>query len=471
MTTGKLLQSPASEEPQVQPHSIEAEQALLGALMVNNEVLDKVADLVRSEDFHEPVHGRIFRAVMALQERGDCAAPHTLASYFENDEALAEIGGPSYLGRLAGSAVTIINTPSYARVIRDLALRRQMIVIGEEVARAAAEAGPAATLPEQIERIEQLLYGVAERASGHRGGRHIRQLGEELLDEIDAACRKGGVVGVPTGFADLDRLVGGLHRKDLTILAGRPSMGKTALATNIAYHAAQRDHPVAFFSLEMGGSQIAARVMGELAGISPHRMRTGNVSPDDFRLLDQQVRGLENVGLFVDDEANISLSAIRARARTLKRRHNIELIIADYLQLVRVGRAESRLQEVRQISAGLKGMAKELDIPVLALSQLSRAVEGREDKRPQLSDLRESGDLEQDADIVMFIYRPEYYLARTEPKKAGDEHAEWEASLAEIKGLAELIVAKHRNGPIGSVKLYFDRERIRFGNLARGEAA
>ncbi len=470
------------------PHNIEAEQALLAALLINNAAVHRVAEFLLPEHFFEPVHGRIFGAILKLGERGQIANPVTLKTYFENDEALAEIGGASYLARLTGSAVTIINAPHYARIVHDLALRRALIELGEEMATTAFEAEVEKSAQDQIEQAEQRLFHLAEVGSAEGGPRAFGGALTEAINRVEAACKHGtGITGVATHFTDIDELLGGLHPSDLIIIAGRPSMGKTALATNIAFNAARayREEPgeegetrvldgakVGFFSLEMSAEQLATRILAEVSNIDSNRLRRGKLSNDDFLRVVQASREVSELPIFIDDTPALTIGQLRARARRLKRRHGLGLIVVDYLQLLRLaggGRPDHRVQELSEITQGLKALAKELNVPVLALSQLSRAVEQRDDKRPLLSDLRESGSIEQDADIVMFIYREEYYLRHREPPQDSDKHREWQAKMDKVYNLAEIIVAKQRHGPVGNRKLHFEHATTKFSNQADPE--
>ena len=469
------------------PHNTEAEQALLGAILVKNEAALKVSEFLEPEHFFEPVHGRIYDAAMQIIERGQHATPVTLKSYFERDEALADVGSDAYLARLAGAAVTVINAEDYGRVIYDCFLRRELITVGEDVVNTAYE--PAVDEPAmgQIEAAESALFRLAE-AGGHEGG--FQKFSDSIVNAIDriqiAYQSDSRLVGVSTGLTDLDRMLGGLQRSDLVILAGRPSMGKTALATNIAFHAAksfrqetdENDNTktvegavVGFFSLEMAADQLASRILAEVSQISSEKLQRGELTNDQFTRVATASKQIQKLPFFIDDTPALSVAALRTRARRLKRQHGLGLIVVDYLQLVRpAGKSslEHRVQEVSQITQALKALAKELDVPVLALSQLSRAVEQREDKRPLLSDLRESGSIEQDADVVMFIYRDEYYRERREPEEKGtEEYFNWQKKMEEVHNVAEIIIGKQRHGPTGKTELFFRPEFTKFGNKER----
>ena len=479
------------------PVNIEAEQALLGAILVNNAAYHRVSEFLRPEHFAEGVHGRIYEAICKLVERGQIANPVTLKGVFDQDNALAEIGGSAYLGRLAASVITVINAEDYGRTIYDLHLRRQLITVGEEVVNGAYKHDIELDATAQIEIAEKKLFDLAESGIATGGFQAFQlSLANAILQAEAAFKRDGKTAGVSTGFTDLDKLLGGLHPSDLLILAGRPSMGKTALATNIAFNAAklyrrkqtqdgrilaEDGAVVGFFSLEMSAEQLAARVLAEESGVSGDRIRRGDVSHDDFDKFVQASQRLATVPLYIDDTPALSIAALRTRARRLKRQHGLDLIVVDYLQLLQgTGSArssENRVQEISEITRGLKAIAKELDVPVIALSQLSRAVEQREDKRPQLADLRESGSIEQDADVVMFVFREEYYLGRAEPmrrpeeseEKFNDRYERWKSRLEEVHATAEVIISKQRHGPIGTVRLRFEGETTKFDNLVSSD--
>ncbi len=459
------------------PHNLDAERDLLGAILINNEASAKVSSFLKPEHFYEPVHSRIYDATSLLIDRGEIADPITLKSYFENDEALADIGGAQYLGRLAASATTIINAENYGKIIYDLALRRELINLGEEIVNTAYDSTLEETSASQIESAEKQLFALAESGSHEGGLTPIRVAVNVAVKSIeDAFQRDGNLVGVTSGLRDMDAKLGGLHKSDLLILAGRPSMGKTSLATNIAYNAAKAYHatggtegaPVGFFSLEMSAEQLVGRILAEATEISSEKLRRGELTDDEFanKLVPQSAL-LSEMPLYIDDTPAISIAALRTRARRLKRSHGLGMIVVDYLQLMKgSGRGDNRVQEISEVTQGLKAVAKELDIPVIALSQLSRQVENRDDKRPQLSDLRESGSIEQDADVVMFVYREEYYEGRKEPSEGTPEHLEWQERMARVHNMAEVIIGKQRHGPIGIVKLQFQPEFTRFGDLA-----
>ncbi len=471
------------------PHNYEAEQGLLGALLVNNAAYERVGDFLRPDHFADPVHGRIFAAIGKLVERGQIANPVTLKSMFDQDGGLAEVGGAQYLVKLAASVVAIVNAEDYGRTVHDLYLRRQLITVGEDMVNDAHKHELETSGKGQIEIAEQKLFTLAETDSAERG---FLTFGQALTSSIEMAekayKRDGKLTGVPTGLIEMDRLLGGLHPSDLLVLAARPAMGKTALACNMAFSAAVQsvDDPeaerfvVAFFSLEMSAEQLATRILAEQIEVPSEKIRRGELNEADFRRLVQASQRLERTPIFIDDTPAITVTALRTRARRLKRQHGLHLIVVDYLQLLRGSagsKSENRVQEISDITRSLKAVAKELNVPVLALSQLSRAVEQREDKRPQLADLRESGSIEQDADVVMFIFREEYYLARAEPSRRPDESDDkfhdrvesWQERCNQVYGLAEVIVGKQRHGPTGTIKLQFDGPTTKFSNYAAAD--
>lgn len=475
------------------PGNYEAEMGLLGAILINNRAYERVSDYLLPEHFADPLHGRIYEACSTLIERGQRADPTTLKHFFDNDDSYAEVGGGEYLARLAADAVTIINAADYGNLIHDLHLRRELIDLGTEVVNEAYGADLDQPATQQIEAAEQKLYDLATTGDHEGGFVPFTQSMKAVIDTAQAAFKRGGPAGVTTGFHRLDLQLGGLHKSDLIILAGRPSMGKTALATNIAFNVAKRaveetedgDNPsahsstIGFFSLEMSSEQLANRILAEEAGTQSDKIRKGELSNREFEKLVHATQKLQKAPFFIDDTPALSVSALRTRARRLKRQHGLGVIVVDYLQLLQgssAKRNENRVQEISEITRGLKTLAKELDVPVVALSQLSRAVEQREDKRPQLADLRESGTIEQDADVVMFIYREEYYLERAEPgrhadedsQKYGERYARWEENKSAVEGKAEVIIAKQRHGPTGVIQLRFYPQITKFDNLEDG---
>jgi replicative DNA helicase len=475
------------------PHNFEAEQALLGSILVNNAAYHRVAEFLKGEHFADPLHGRLFDSLARLIERGQVVSAITLKTYVEQDEAMKEAGGAAYIAKLAAASVHVIDAGEFGRLVHDLYLLRQLIDLGQDVVNSAFKPTLDETAVEQIELAEKKLYDLASVGQTDGGFRPFRAALTEAMVAAEAAYNRAGqLTGVATGLVQLDQLLGGLHRSDLIILAGRPSMGKTALATNIAFHAVKayrEEHGedgkpkavdgavVGFFSLEMSAEQLANRILSEQVGISSEKIRRGELLSSDFDKVISVSQDLEHLNLFIDDTPALSIAALRTRARRLKRTRGLGLLIVDYLQLLSPSgksRQENRVQEVSEITRGLKTLAKELDVPVLALSQLSRAVEQREDKRPQLSDLRESGSIEQDADVVMFVYREEYYLTRSEPTRRAEEsdqrfnerHDGWKQRCEQTYGKAEVIVAKQRHGPTGIVRLSFEGAITKFDNLA-----
>jgi replicative DNA helicase len=467
------------------PHNQEAEQALLGALLVNNNGLEKVAEFLHADHFMIPVHGRIYQAIATFFERGLNATPVTLKGYFEKDEDLAQIGGASYLAELASYVVSVVNVEDYGRTIFEHHLRRQLIQLGEGLVGDAYAHDLDNTAQQQIAQAESKLYELAQFGE-FKGG--FTKLETSVLAAINTAKKAkesdSHVTGVTTGLTDLDAKLGGLHKSDLIIMGGRPSMGKSALAMNMAFNAARAYYDsngkegaiAAVFSLEMSAEQLATRLLADQVQISGDKIRKGQIKTEDFRKFAEASNLLSSIPLYIDDTPALTISHIRARARRLKRQHGLGLIVVDYLQLIGGSTQrsqENRVQEISEISRGLKTLAKELDVPVLALSQLARGVEARENKRPLLSDLRESGSIEQDADVVMFVYREEYYLERDRPGQTGTEKMEryqervanWEQRLEHVRNVAECIIGKQRHGPIGTVPLSFIGEFTRFGNL------
>ncbi len=484
IATLRPLPAPDGEPADVLPHNVEAEQQLLGAILTNNDVYDRISSIVRAEHFFEPVHKRIFEIAAARIQKNALASPVTLKAYMEDDAGLKELGGATYLARIAGAAVASYAARDYAQMIYDLAVRRDLIQLGRDIAARAASVEVANEPKEQIVEAEQRLYKLAEQGVAERGFQSFLRAVTEAVNVAAAAFqRDGGLAGISTGLADLDKKLGGLHPSDLLILAGRPSMGKTSLATNIAFNIARayrrglrqdgtegtvNGGAVGFFSLEMSAEQLAARILSEAAEVPSEQIRRGDMSEDEFRRFVEVAKTLENCPLFIDDTPALPIAQVAARARRLKRTQGLDVLIIDYLQLLRGTSKENRVQEVSEITQGLKAIAKELNIPVIALSQLSRAVESRDDKRPQLSDLRESGSIEQDADVVMFVFREEYYREREKPGDHElDKMAQWQAIMEKVHGKAEVIIGKQRHGPIGTVELSFEGRFTRFGNLVQ----
>jgi len=471
-------------EAQTLPHNIEAEQALLGALLVNNDVYDRVTAIVNESHFYDPVHGRIFEIAARRIQKNALASPVTLKAFMEDDEGLKELGGPAYLVRLAGASISLFAAKDYAQVIYDLAIRRDLMEIGDQISAIAASVDVESEPKDQIVDAEQMLYKLAESGNVDSGFQSFLRTLTSAVDVANAAyLREGGMSGISTGLIDLDKKLGGLHPSDLLILAGRPSMGKTSLATNIAFNIAKaykkgikpdgsegaiEGGVVGFYSLEMSSEQLATRILSEAAEIPSEQIRRGDMTEDEFRRFIEAAKDLETCPLFIDDTPALPISSLAARARRLKRQHGLDVLIVDYLQLVRPATAkDSRVNEVSEITQGLKAIAKELNIPVIALSQLSRQVENRDDKRPMLSDLRESGSIEQDADVVMFVFREEYYHERIKPPEGDPKFFEWQEEMGRLHGKAEVIIGKQRHGPIGTVDLSFEGQFTRFGNLVK----
>ncbi|MGP1283605.1 MAG: replicative DNA helicase [Parasphingopyxis sp.] len=473
------------------PHNVEAEAALLGALLIDNRLVDDVQRMLREDHFFDPVHGRIYQAIIKMVvDKNMVANPVTLKPMFEADEGLKELGGVGYLVKITESGVALIGARDFATQIYELALLRALIGVGREMVEKAVDTSDSVDPKSQIEEAEVELYKVAEAGGESGSTKTFASAAAEAVTMAQRALNSGGnVSGYTTGFSSLNHHFGGLHKSDLIILAARPGMGKTALATNIAFETAlryQRDQedgieesigaPVAFFSLEMSADQLATRILSERSRISSEKLRKGAISQEEFRNLARAAAELESLPFFIDDTPGLTIAALRTRARRLKRQRGISMIVVDYLQLLQgSGKAnDNRVNEISEISRGLKTLAKELEVPVLALSQLSRAVEQREDKKPQLSDLRESGSIEQDADIVLFIYREDYYHGFAEPPMISEQsspedrekRSAWELKNAEISGQAQVIIAKQRHGATGTVTLRFDREFTRFSDMA-----
>jgi replicative DNA helicase len=471
-------------DAEVLPHNIEAEQQLLGAILTNNDIYDRVSSLVKAEHFFDPVHQRIYEVAAARIQKNALASPVTLKAFFDEDQGLKELGGPAYLVRLAGAAISAYAARDYAQMVYDLAVRRELIQLGRDIAAQAAKVEVASEPKDQIIEAEQRLYKLGEQGVAERGFQSFLKAVTDAVNVANAAYqRDGGLAGISTGLIDMDKKLGGLHPSDLLILAGRPSMGKTSLATNIAFNIAKAHKRgrmpdgmegsveggvVGFFSLEMSAEQLAARILSEASEVPSEQIRRGDMTEAEFRRFVEAAKALEACPLYIDDTPALPISQVAARARRLKRTHGLDVLIIDYLQLLKGTSKDNRVQEVSEITQGLKAIAKELNIPVIALSQLSRAVESRDDKRPQLSDLRESGSIEQDADVVMFVFREEYYREREKP---GDHElekmAQWQALMESVHGKAEVIIGKQRHGPIGTVELSFEGRFTRFGNLAR----
>jgi len=478
-------QPPAEPTFRAPPHNIEAEQALLGAILVNNEAFYRVSDFLEAKHFLEAIHQRIYELAGGLIRAGKLATPVTLKTFLPADLDIAGLNVNQYLARLAAEATTIINAEDYGRTVYDLSIRRDLITIGEDMVNLAYEAPVEATPQSHIEDAERKLYELAETGRYESG---FKRFAQALTTAVDMAAhayqRDGSLSGLATALTDLDAKMGGLQPSDLIILAGRPGMGKTALATNIAYNVAKawsgdvradghmatvNGGIVGFFSLEMSAEQLATRIISEQAGVPSYKIRRGDISEAEFHRVAQAAREMQTIPFYIDQTGGISIGQLAARARRLKRQRGLDVLVVDYLQLLSASktRSDSRVQELTEITTGLKALAKELNVPILALSQLSRQVEGRDDKRPLLSDLRESGSIEQDADVVMFVFREEYYLKNKQPHEGTEEFLEWQAAMEQVHGKAEIIIGKQRHGPTGTIELAFEAEVTRFANLAR----
>ena len=450
------------------PNNIEAEQSVIGSILLTNEIFDEVNTIISSKNFYDPMHQKIFSAIENLIFKGMLANPITLKNYFENEKD--EINVPDYLVKITKFSSSARQAIEYSKIIYDMFVRRELIKISETTIDVAKLNDLNTSGQSIIENSEKLLFDLAEKGSFNSS---IIKFDEAMKLTIEMASNayknEEGIVGVPTGLRDLDDRLGGLHQSDLIIIAGRPSMGKTALATNIAFNAAsklqesKKKSTVAFFSLEMSSEQLSTRILAEQSRIKSNDIRRGKISDEQFDKFIETSKNITELPLFIDETPAITIAALSNRARRIKRIHGLDLIVVDYIQLMRaVNTKDGRVQEISEITQGLKALAKELAVPVIALSQLSRAVEQRDDKKPQLSDLRESGSIEQDADVVMFVYREAYYLERKEPRPATVEHAEWQAKMNEVSNLAEIIIGKQRHGPTGNVLLEFEAMFTKF---------
>ena len=467
------------------PHSIEAEQQLLGGLLNNNDLYYSLEDKVDPEHFYDPVHSRIFEIISTRIKDGKLASAVTVNTFLTEDEGLKELGGSSYLAQLMAGSVASSAIKDYSKLVYDLAIRRELIILGQEISSRAQSIKVDEQPEEQIILAEQNLYKIGDSGKSETGFKSfLKALGEAVQVANAAHHRDGNLAGISTGFIDLDKKMGGLHSSDLIILAGRPSMGKTSLATNIAYNIAKsfkkNDNAdgttetvnggiVGFYSLEMSAEQLAARILSETAEIPSEQIRRGDMTESEYRRFVEAAKSIESSPLFIDDTPALTIAQLASRARRLKRTHGLDALIIDYLQLVRAGSSrDNRVNEISEITQGLKAIAKELNIPVIALSQLSRQVENRDDTRPQLADLRESGSIEQDADVVLFVYREEYYKEREKPSDHDlEKMAIWQEEMDRLHGRAELILGKQRHGPIGTVELSFEGKYTRFGNLVK----
>ncbi len=451
------------------PNNIEAEQSVLGSILLQNEIFDEISTIINSTNFYDPLHQRIFAAMENLIYKGMLANPITLKNYFENEKDAIDI--PEYLVKITKFSSSVRQSIEYSKIIYDMYVRRELIKISENTIDTAKTKDLNTSGQKIIENSEKLLFDLAEKGSFNSSLVKFEDAMKLTIEMASNAYKnEEGIVGVPTGLRDLDDRLGGLHKSDLIIIAGRPSMGKTALATNIAFNAAKKlqtenkKSSIAFFSLEMSSEQLSTRILAEQSRITSHNIRRGRVSDEEFDKFIETSKTISELPLFIDETPAISIAALSNRARRIKRLHGLEMVVVDYIQLMRatINNKDGRVQEISEITQGLKAIAKELSVPVLALSQLSRAVEQRDQKKPQLADLRESGSIEQDADVVMFVYRESYYLEKQEPRPATVEHAEWQAKMNEVSNLAEIIIGKQRHGPTGNIMLEFEAMFTKF---------
>jgi len=456
------------------PCNIEAEQAVIGSILVSNEIYDEVSIVIDSKKFFDPIHVKIYETIEQLIAKGLLANPITLKNFFENNEGLKELGGQEYLIKITKFSTAAKQAVDYANIVHEMHVRRELIKISESVLNESSTSDISISGEEIIQNTEKSLFDLAERGHFNQSFMKFENALNQTIEMAKSAYQnEDGIVGVPTGLTDLDSKLGGLHKQDLVIIAGRPSMGKTALATNIAFYAAKNiekkgtKSTVAFFSLEMSSEQLSTRILSEQSRIRSNDIRRGKVSEKEFEQFIETSKDIYDLPLYIDETPAITISAISNRSRRIKRLFGLELIVVDYIQLMRSGRKMefNRVQEISEITQGLKALAKELDVPVLALSQLSRQVEQRDDKKPQLSDLRESGSIEQDADVVMFVFREAYYQERKEPTVGTMEHAEWQQKMDEISSLAEIMIGKQRHGPTGNVKVEFEAMYTKFKDL------
>ena len=473
----KEIQSLQKEIKDKQPANIEAEQALIGSILVNNDIIDEVSTIINSNIFYDPAHIKIYEVIENLNNKGMIANPITLKNFFEKDNMLDDVGGTEYLVKLTRFSGSTKQAVDYAKIIHEMYLRRELVLISDKLSSDTLNANTKEENAESIiESTEKSLFDLAERGSFSQSFLKFNQALDQTIEMATMAMQSDqGIVGVPTGLTELDEKLGGLHKSDLIIIAGRPSMGKTALATNIAYNVAQHilkrqeKSSVAFFSLEMSSEQLSTRILSEQAKIKSNDIRRGKVTEEEINRYIETSRNIYDLPLYIDETPAITIASLSNRARRIKRLFGLSLIVVDYIQLMRssLSKNEGRVQEISEITQGLKALAKELSVPVLALSQLSRAVEQRDDKQPQLADLRESGSIEQDADVVMFVYREEYYLERKQPKLGSIEHAEWQSKMNDVNGLADIILGKQRHGPTGTVKVEFEGIYTKFKDLRK----
>ena len=451
------------------PNNIEAEQAVIGSILVSNDIFDEISTIISSINFYDPMHQKIFEAIESLVYKGMLANPITLKNYFEDEKD--DLNVPDYLVKITKFSTSVRQAVEYSKIIYDMFVRRELIKISEQTIDSAKLNELDTNGQTIIENSERLLFDLAEKGSFNSSLIKFDEAMKQTIEMASAAYKnEEGIVGVPTGLRDLDDKLGGLHQSDLIIIAGRPSMGKTSLATNIAFNAAQKlqdsgkKSSIAFFSLEMSSEQLSTRIISEQARISSNDIRRGRISDEQFDKFLETSKNIAELPLYIDETPAISIAAMSNRARRIKRLFGLDMVVVDYIQLMRgtTFNKDGRVQEISQITQGLKAIAKELAVPVVALSQLSRQVEQRDDHKPQLADLRESGSIEQDADVVMFVYREGYYLSRKEPREATVEHAEWQAKMNEVAHLAQIIIGKQRHGPIGNVTLEFEERFTKF---------
>ncbi len=456
------------------PSNVEAEQHLLGSVLVNNDIIDEIANIINSEKFYDPIHIKIYEVVESLNNKGMIANPITLKNYFEKNQGLDDVGGVEYLVRLTRFSSSVKQAIDYAKIVHENYVKRELIQISQQIKEDSINTDDDKSSDLIIEDAEKLLFDLAERGSFSQSFMKFNLALDQSINMAEQAMKNDqGIVGVPTGLTDLDEKLGGLHKSDLVIIAGRPSMGKTALATNIAYHAAKNiqlkgtKSSVAFFSLEMSSEQLSTRILSEQSRIKSNDIRRGKATEEELSRYIETSRDIYELPLYIDETPAITISTLSNRARRIKRLFGLNLIVVDYIQLMRTSskRNDGRVQEISEITQGLKALAKELGVPVLALSQLSRAVEQRDDKKPQLADLRESGSIEQDADVVLFVFREEYYEEKKQPKLGSIEHAEWQSKMSDIAGLAEILIGKQRHGPTGNIQVEFEGMYTKFKDL------
>ena len=456
------------------PSNIEAEQNLLGSVLVNNDIIDEIASIISSEKFYDPIHVKIYEVIENLNNKGMIANPITLKNYFEKNQGLDDVGGVEYLVKLTRFSSSVKQAIDYAKIVHENYVKRELIQISHQIKDDSVNADDDKSSDLIIEDAEKSLFDLAERGSFSQSFIKFNLALDQSINMAEQAMKNDqGIVGVPTGLTDLDEKLGGLHKSDLVIIAGRPSMGKTALATNIAYHAAKNiqlkgtKSSVAFFSLEMSSEQLSTRILSEQSRIKSNDIRRGKATEEELSRYIETSRDIYELPLYIDETPAIAISTLSNRARRIKRKNGLSLIVVDYIQLMRTNskRNDGRVQEISEITQGLKALAKELSVPVLALSQLSRAVEQRDDKKPQLADLRESGSIEQDADVVLFVFREEYYEEKKQPKLGSIEHAEWQSKMSDIAGLAEILIGKQRHGPTGNIQVEFEGMYTKFKDL------